>query len=322
MIVDLTKKTKLLTGGKACAEDIEIHPVLQEKEVTENGTVVPDSGYVGLSKVAVNVPESVLDNVARPVIPKLGRLKYFTNEDSEIGYKDLYASNEDAAGVSSESGESSNVDYSIENIYYPTDERFPLFDTQSCVVNGKRYFGYPCVSVSAIWAKYRKTNAFAPLILPDVYIPPCNCTILVADAEGTEIATTAYEVAPIRFEKFDYTDHATDHYVAPRFFFNIGCNSGGGLILAAEFTYPKGTIKFVSSESADGLEYSTDDGVTFSPVENGIELRQIEHVAFRNTKDDVEMFVGTTEDARDVATIGGGATKFVAVTENATWYVF
>lgn len=44
------KLDELMSGGSAT------EPVLQEKTATENGEVVPDEGYDGLSKVVVNVP--------------------------------------------------------------------------------------------------------------------------------------------------------------------------------------------------------------------------------------------------------------------------
>lgn len=56
-IINLTNPngTKLLTKGKYCDKDITVTPTLQEKTVTANGEVTPDSGYAGLSKVTVNI---------------------------------------------------------------------------------------------------------------------------------------------------------------------------------------------------------------------------------------------------------------------------
>lgn len=49
---------KVLSGVTVNVAVPETVPNLQEKTATENGTVVPDSGYDGLSKVIVNVPTS------------------------------------------------------------------------------------------------------------------------------------------------------------------------------------------------------------------------------------------------------------------------
>lgn len=42
-----------------CDGNIQVKPVLQSKSVTENGSVVADEGYCGLSAVEVNVPEGL-----------------------------------------------------------------------------------------------------------------------------------------------------------------------------------------------------------------------------------------------------------------------
>ena len=45
----------LKTKDKYCSEDIDITPKLQTKEVTTNGKVTSDNGYVGLKEVTVNI---------------------------------------------------------------------------------------------------------------------------------------------------------------------------------------------------------------------------------------------------------------------------
>ena len=50
---------------------------LQEKTVTENGTVTPDSGYNGLSSVLVNIPDKS--------IKKVGNASYQNDLDCDIG---------------------------------------------------------------------------------------------------------------------------------------------------------------------------------------------------------------------------------------------
>lgn len=45
---------KLATANKVCKKNIKVTPALQEKTVRASGTVTPDTGYVGLSKVIVD----------------------------------------------------------------------------------------------------------------------------------------------------------------------------------------------------------------------------------------------------------------------------
>ena len=90
------------------------------------------------------------------------------------------------------------------------------------------------------------------------------------------------------------------------------------VVLAIEIEYPKHDITLNTSFS--GLQYSLDDGLTFTDVTDGTTLEQIEHVVFKNTSDLV-INVGTKNGDLDVASISAGAT-YVAVPEaDGTWYV-
>lgn len=56
----------LLTKETYCSDDIQVNAELQEKTITKNGEVIPDSDYVGLGKVIVNVP-TTSDSTSNPV---------------------------------------------------------------------------------------------------------------------------------------------------------------------------------------------------------------------------------------------------------------
>lgn len=60
----------LATQGTYCETDIEINAELQSKTVTENGTVTPDEGYLGLKSVAVNIPAHI--NTSTSAIAGIG----------------------------------------------------------------------------------------------------------------------------------------------------------------------------------------------------------------------------------------------------------
>lgn len=71
----------LHTASKYCEEDINIIPKLQDKTITENGTVSADEGYAGLSKVNVAVKSNSGIQTTISIIPS-GIVSYCTSVTS------------------------------------------------------------------------------------------------------------------------------------------------------------------------------------------------------------------------------------------------
>lgn len=80
-----SKGVTLATKNKYVDKNISIIPTLQTKEVTENGLVSTDDGYVGLSQVNVNVPKPTLVGTASPSQVKKGATFYNNSYDLQVG---------------------------------------------------------------------------------------------------------------------------------------------------------------------------------------------------------------------------------------------
>lgn len=314
MNIELTKKTKLLTAGKVCHEDIVILPVLQSKTVTENGVVVPDSGYVGLNHVVVNIPEkedSVLGNIDKPILPKFGRLKCFANERQMVVYKDVYPCNRGSGlGVTTDGNALAGVGVDTAfSFVYDLYTDLPGTDYGICDAGSGRYIGYPYTSLVATWCQLAASAAF----IPDIYVPPCTCKIALCNPYTAQIVNNEYDI--------------TEHTLTSRFasdasglmclvynHFSLGCNFDGLYILAAEFEYPKANVT-LSPESTD-WEYSVNDGLTYSSVAEEITLDQVEHFILRNTSAGTKFIANSSSN---FISVNAGAAYAVHVTEDTKW---
>lgn len=61
-----TNGVTLKTSGKYCSEDINVIPVLEEREVTSNGTITPNDGKCGISEVTINVQPTLQTKTVTP----------------------------------------------------------------------------------------------------------------------------------------------------------------------------------------------------------------------------------------------------------------
>lgn len=56
VVINNSVGTKLFTKNKMMQSDIDIIPILQEKTINKNGEITMDNGYLGLSRVIVDIP--------------------------------------------------------------------------------------------------------------------------------------------------------------------------------------------------------------------------------------------------------------------------
>lgn len=313
MNIELTKKTKLLTAGKVCHEDIVILPVLQSKTVTENGVVVPDSGYVGLNHVMVNIPEkedSVLGNIDKPILPKLGRLKYFISGRSVISYKDMYPCNQGYGlpGPQSHSGAFATDDlasayFGLYNGMKAIPGTETVFEVNGCV-------GYPYTDIAAMWCNTGEDFA----LVPDIYIPPCTCKVaLMQWGTSDDIEYAEYVLEGYSFAQ-RYSNNTEANLNAAATCFYIGCNLDGKQIIGSEFVYPKANVT-LSPDSADWM-YSIDDGVTFSAVTDEIVLEKVEHFMLKNNSGSAKTIANSSSN---FATVNAHSSYAVEVTGETKW---
>jgi hypothetical protein len=279
MIINLAKKTRLKTANKVCKEDITINPLLQTKTVTENGTVTPDVGNVGMSKVIVDVDKSPIANVVDPLLPKFGNIKYFRNGRKEVAYHCAlpFVGNYSATVNTSTYSNASTINA----VGYGATGTFR--NCEMCQINGKTYAGYKMdgivgtVGVGAMW--YAESLYTASL--PPLCLPACSVRFLVYDKGTGEITELEQEVEEKNIESVSYNQTSTlSSYcgVMQKYVVALGVTANQ-LLLAAELVYPKVNITFSSYTSS--ISYSVDDGETYLPM--NVEMPTlVEHILLKS----------------------------------------
>lgn len=174
--VDMTSQSgvELATKGKVSFKNVKVTPNLQEKTATANGSVTPDSGYAGLKKVTVNVPETktptqeknvtIDKNGTTEVTPDSGKALSKVTISTEIASPIEVATTSEMDALAVEENENSvyrfmgtsgsyktGADYKVVPIgVEPPNEDYPYYIVMYCPSNLKyRIVWLPKASVSS-----------------------------------------------------------------------------------------------------------------------------------------------------------------------------
>lgn len=302
MNIELTRKTKLLTANKVCREDIIIEPVLQEKTVTEKGVYVPDNGYVGFSKINVEVAGSggIFDSLGDPHAPKFGRLKYLTISPSRVLYKDVgvYTNTYPSLGFSFFQNAMSTYAYADATGTH-TQQPMNVYEGDASDTytdkDGNVYTLYKHTDILAYWNKV----AMDTISVKQSYVPACTCKIYLLDSLNN-ILTSEYEIPATVMPEQNKSASGQWCYAFRQI--TIGCNYSGNSIIGAEFIYPKETITYKCT--VPGVVY-TFDGYTSKPITDGLVLKDVEHIGIAYEGAGTLKF-GSTPGASDLGTHSSG----------------
>ncbi len=160
--------------GKVSFKNVKVTPNLQEKTATTNGSVTPDSGYAGLKKVTVNVPETktptqeknvtIDKNGTTEVTPDSGKALSKVTISTEIASPIEVATTSEMDALAVEENENSvyrfmgtsgsyktGADYKVVPIgVEPPNEDYPYYIVMYCPSNLKyRIVWLPKASVSS-----------------------------------------------------------------------------------------------------------------------------------------------------------------------------
>lgn len=197
---------------------------------------------------------------------------------------------------------------------------FPsLPQSYKCVIDGEEYYGTKACPflVHIVSLGHTTTNKeYLSWDCGETVLPACNLNVVKYDAATSTLIAQTHSLDEF-VDSPEYKSSSSSSYMCwGRIIVLNVPKADEDIIIALTVEYPKYDITI--NNSANGMQYSIDDGITYQDITSDLQLSQIEHVMIKNT--DVNNHTIALDD-ENVITITSGCVYVATPKTNATWTI-
>lgn len=185
-----------------------------------------------------------------------------------------------------------------------------------CQVDGKVYYGMKNAQYRVGGASlYAGTNG-SDIRIPKIIFPGGILKVVKYSASQSSITVEEFNFSTVTGTEKTANPTSTKEAYGYYYAYIYIAKVANDVILGIEIEYPTYNIIF----SGAGLQYSTDNGATFTDITSGLFLENVEHLMLKNA-DTISHNVGTTSSGTDIAVIAAGETVVAIPEADGTWYI-
>lgn len=248
-----------------------------------------------------------------PVVPNYPRIKILSADGTSIKYVNVIPSKKLS---STSQGFAVATNAAADTYKVVTEDNCKPCEGTFVNVEGNRYWGQKSANYAFdVTTGQYSSSGTSGIPTLGTCLGGKMKTAIYSNAGGT-IVLTEEDISALLIDKFNGSTSSSKYltriaYLAIR-------KETNDVVLAIEIEYPKFDVTV--HNSADGVQYSLDDGATFQDMPASLDLSQIEHVIVKNTGT-AEISIGTNDGGAQIATVAAGAKRVFVPEADTVCYI-